>query len=88
MSDEDPSVPIVLSGPGWEKSPDGIWQLPVECPTPVHYVTLPKTLQIGPQKVYKSGWDSDRRYAYYREVPKELSKGSPSASSQGSPAPE
>jgi hypothetical protein len=68
MSDEDPSVPIVLSGPGWGKSPDGIWQLPVECPTLVHYVTLPKTLRVEPYSVHKSGWDSRRKYAYYREA--------------------
>jgi hypothetical protein len=67
VSDEDDSL-IVLQGPGWQQLPDGSWQLPVECPTLVHYITLPKTLQFGPHKVRKCGWDSDRKYAYYRDT--------------------
>jgi hypothetical protein len=86
MSDEDPSVPIVLHGPGWQQSPNGGWQLPIECPNLVHYVTLPKTLQFGPHNVYKCGWDSDCKYAYYRGTQSDFPNGNPSGTSQNSPA--
>jgi hypothetical protein len=66
MSDEDPSVLIHLQGPGWEELPDGSYQLLVECPTEVHYITLPKTLCFGDQMVRRAGWDSERKYAFYR----------------------
>ena len=67
MSDENPDDKIVLHTPGMEKLPDGTWQLRVEAPTMVHYITLPKTLKIGPVKLHKSGWNSDTHYAYYLE---------------------
>jgi len=66
MSDEDRSVPIVLTSLGWEQLPDGTWQLLVECPDLVSYVTLPKTLVIGADELRKEGWDSDRTVAHYR----------------------
>jgi hypothetical protein len=68
MSDEDRSVPTILEGPGWEQLPDGTWQLPVECPTEVHFITLPKTLRMGDWEARLCGWDSDRKYAFYRAV--------------------
>ncbi len=62
----DDDRPIILRGPGWERLPDGSFQLVVECPTEVHYATLPKTLMWGKEKLRLYGWDSDRRMAYYR----------------------
>jgi hypothetical protein len=67
MSDENPDDLITLTGPGWEKLPDGSWQLLVDCETIVHYITLPKTLCMGCHDAYKAGWDSDRKLAYYRD---------------------
>ncbi len=66
MSDEDPSVPIVLYSQGITELPDGSWELVVDCPTIVHYVTLPETLQYGPRQMRKCGFNSDKRIAYYR----------------------
>ena len=66
MSDENPDDPIILHGPGLEDLPDGSWQLRVECPTIVHYVTLPEALCIGPRTLHKCGWNPDTKYAVYR----------------------
>ncbi len=74
MSDENPDDLIVLHGVAWERLPDGTYQLLVECPTIVHYVTLPKTLCFGRKlTVYKAAWDSGRKNAYYRELRIDLS---------------
>ncbi len=75
MSDENPDDLIVLKGPGWQKLPDGSYQLPVQCETIVHYVTLPKTLRMGKWDLVKSGWDSERKLAYYRDRQPDLTDG-------------
>ena len=62
----DDNRPIILHGPGWEQLPDGAWELPVECPTEVHYVTLPEHLPIGDKEVHKCGWNSAKKMACYR----------------------
>ena len=43
-------------------------------------------LQFGPHKVYKCGWDSDCKYAYYRGTQSDFPNGNPSGTSQNSPA--
>jgi hypothetical protein len=73
MSDENPDDLITMVSHGWEKLSDGAWQLLIECPTIVHYITLPKTLCMGCRSAYKAGWDSDRKVALYRDTPVDMS---------------
>ncbi len=69
MSDagKDNSVPIILQSAGWETLADGRQQLLVHCESMVDYVTMPKKLLFRPAKLFKSGWDSEREVAFYRE---------------------
>jgi hypothetical protein len=66
MSDEDPSVPIVIYGPGLTELPGGSWELIVEAPTEVCYVTLPESLRFAEKTLFKCGWNRATGYARYR----------------------
>jgi hypothetical protein len=59
---------IVMTGPGWERLPDGSYQFLADAPTLVHYVTLPKDLFMGDKRLHKSGWHSDRKLAFYLDT--------------------
>ena len=65
MSDED-QTPIELSGPGWQRLPDGRWQLPVYCRTIVDYIVLPKFLTYNGMTFHKTGFDTEKGLAYFR----------------------
>ena len=65
MSDENPDDLIILHGPGIEALPDGTHQLLVECPTIVHYITLPRILNYAKLELFKCGFDSSKQYAFY-----------------------
>lgn len=46
--------------------PDGRQQLKVRCETVVDYATLPKELLFGNLSLFRGGWDSEKKIAFYR----------------------
>lgn len=66
MSDEDNSQPMALHSEGWGSLPDGRQQLLIQCKTLVDYATMPKTLVFGETVLHRSGWDSEKKVAFFR----------------------
>lgn len=63
---DDASVPFVLYSEGWEYLPDGRQQLLVQCKTILDFVMMPEDLVFGEEVLWKAGWDSEKKIAFYR----------------------
>lgn len=67
----DDNAAIYLEYAGWATFPDGTRYIRFDCPTILHYATLPRDLVAARGvKMFKHGWDPEEKLAYFRvELP-------------------